>query len=97
MQNTDSSINPGPKEIGLRQKLENAFRPYQLAIQNESHKHKGHQGYGIESHFHVTIGCDAFRDKSTLICHRLIFDILKEEMRQDNPESIHALSLTIVK
>ena len=91
------NYEPGPTEIIIQQKLQAALSPFQLDIVNESHKHRGHGGYAVESHFHVTIGSEAFQGKSTLICHRMIFEVLKAEMVQDHPGSIHALSLQIIR
>ena len=97
MENNENFVNRGPKEAILHDKLEESFNPSQLIILNESYKHKGHQGFGAESHFHVTIEAEVFKGKSTLACHRLIFDVLRVELDQNNPGSIHALSLTIIK
>lgn len=90
-------MNRGSKESNLRHKLEEAFNPSQLIILNESYKHQGHQGFSAESHFHVTIEADVFKGKPTLACHKLIFSVLKAELDQQNPDSIHALSITVIK
>src|SRR5438477_2156348 len=97
MKSNEPRNKPGPKELSVRQKIQSALFPFRLDIINESHKHRGHQGYADESHFHITIGSEAFEGKTTLACHRMIFDTLKDEMVQDQPGSIHALSLKIIR
>ncbi len=80
----------------IEEKLIRAFRPSRLAVENESAKHAGHAGlregkaYATgESHFRVVIVSDAFRGRSRLDRHRLVNEVLAEELRSD----IHALAI----
>lgn len=86
------SNTPGPLESIICIKLEMALQPTTLEIINDSAKHQGHAGYAAESHFRVIIASAHFTGRSTLSNHRLIYDILKEEV----PDKIHALSIKIV-
>lgn len=72
-------------------KLTEAFRPDSLQVVDESHLHKGHAGHrpGGESHFRLKITADAFRGKSRVAAHRMIYDALKGEIA----EGLHALAI----
>ena len=72
-------------------KLREAFSPQELKVDDESHLHAGHAGApdGGESHFYVEIVSDKFTGQSRLNCHRLVNDILSEELAGP----AHALSL----
>lgn len=83
-------------EETIRRKLNQAFAPLQLAIENESAKHAGHRAMldgntaaKGESHFRVVIVSEAFRGKSRLDRHRLVNEALAEELRG----RIHALAI----
>jgi BolA protein len=84
-------------EKRICQKLEAAFHPFALEVVNESHKHQGHAGYGKESHFHLTIGSEVFLGKTTVACHRLIFQALQHEMDDGKGGMIHALSIQLIR
>ena len=86
-------MTAGPLELIIREKLEQALQPTYLEIINDSVKHKGHAGYNKESHFRIIITSVHFKGKKTLANHRLIFDILKDEV----PNKIHALSIKILE
>jgi BolA family transcriptional regulator, general stress-responsive regulator len=76
----------------IRSKLEAAFAPAQLEIENESHLHSGHAGSpGTgHSHFRVRIVSEAFRGQSRLTCHRQVNEVLSDELKG----VIHALAVT---
>ncbi len=57
-----------------------------LNIENESHMHSGP---ATESHFKVTIVSDDFEGKMLIARHRMVNEILKDEL----DGSIHALTL----
>ncbi len=78
-------------EATIRTKLAAAFRPAKLDVVNESHLHHGHHGSpGTgESHFRVHIVAEGFAGKSRVECHRLINDVLKDELAGP----IHALAI----
>ena len=70
--------------------LSDAFSPDELLVKDQSHLHAGHAG-GKDGlgHFEVVIVADAFRDRSRIECHRLIYGALGQMMTTD----IHALSI----
>jgi len=77
----------------LRSKLETAFSPASLEIIDESHKHAGHVGARPEgeTHFRVSIVSEAFAGATRVQRHRLVHDVLAEELR----ERVHALALKL--
>ena len=78
-------------ENEMREKLEKSLAPTSLEVINESHKHAGHAGSpGTgESHFQLNIVSEAFSGKTRLERHRLINEVLKEELAG----KIHALAI----
>lgn len=78
----------------IQNKLIAALNPLVLEIVDESHKHAGHAGArpGGNSHFAVKIVSKAFAPLSRLERHRLVHDILQEELNG----KIHALSLILL-
>ncbi len=75
----------------IRDKLETAFQPLRLEIEDDSHRHAGHSGAreGGESHFNVTIEAAAFVGASKVARQRLVYQALAEELAGP----VHALSL----
>lgn len=74
----------------LRERLNASLAPQQLDISDDSHKHIGHAGAGSGGgHFAVRIVAQAFKNKSLLERHRMIYDLLHDMM----PSEIHALSI----
>ncbi len=75
----------------IRARLTEAFQPASLDVVDESHLHKGHAGHRPEgeSHFRVRITADAFRGKSRVAAHRLVYDALKAEI----DAGVHALAI----
>ncbi len=75
----------------LDQKLRKAFNPQKLEIQNESHLHHGHSSSPEtgESHFRVHIVSDSFLGKSRIECHRMVNEVLANELAGP----IHALAV----
>ena len=71
----------------INDKLLTALTPEHLDVVNESHNHN--VPAGSESHFKVTIVADAFTGKRLIQRHRLVNQILAEELAND----IHALAL----
>ncbi len=72
--------------------LEEAFHPQSLEVADESHLHAGHAGWrpGGGTHFRVVIVSEAFRGRSRVERHRMVFAALAPLMQ----EGIHALALT---
>jgi stress-induced morphogen len=79
-------------EQSIREKLTEAFAPEVLEVVNQSHRHAGHAGSpGTgESHFAVKVVSAAFAGKSRLERHRMVNDVLAEEMSGN----VHALALS---
>jgi len=79
-------------EHSIKEKLIRAFAPEALDVVNDSHRHAGHAGSpGTgESHFSVKVVSDAFAGKSRLERHRMVNEVLAEELAG----KIHALAIT---
>lgn len=77
----------------MRERLEAAFTPHTLEIEDESERHRGHAGYqeGGESHFRIAISADAFARMTRIERHRAIHSALGPDL----VGRIHALSLKI--
>jgi BolA family transcriptional regulator, general stress-responsive regulator len=77
----------------LYKKLTLALQPTTLEIVDESAKHAGHAGArpGGNTHFFISILAEAFTPLSRIERHRLIHEILQEELA----DTIHALSLDL--
>jgi len=79
-------------EESIREKLSAAFSPAAIEVVNDSHRHAGHgssPGTG-ESHFSVTVVSPAFAGKSRLERHRMVNEVLAEELSG----KVHALAIT---
>lgn len=80
-------------------RLTQALTPDNLIVIDESHKHAGHLGHpgsghpgtlsASETHFRVKVVSSAFAGKSRLQRHRMVNDLLAEELRQ----GVHALAI----
>jgi BolA protein len=80
-------------------KLTAALAPVLLEVIDESHKHAGHIGHpgsghpgalsSTETHFQIKVVSDAFTGKTRLARHRLINEILAEDLRS----GVHALAI----
>ncbi|EGO25396.1 hypothetical protein SERLADRAFT_387248 [Serpula lacrymans var. lacrymans S7.9] len=92
---TNGAASPGPVEKTIREKLTSLLQPSQLTVTNDSWQHRHHapmvaQGGGNgESHFSVEVISEAFKGKSTMQRHRMIYSALSDELAQ----GLHALSL----
>ena len=78
-------------EATITKKLQEALNPVKLDVVNESDQHASHAsspGTG-ESHFRVTIISDQFAGRSRVERHRMVNEILAEELKG----KIHALAL----
>lgn len=77
----------------LRAKLETAFDPALLDVVDESHLHAGHMGARPEgeTHFRVTIVSSAFSGAVRVQRHRMVHDVLADELR----DRVHALALIL--
>ncbi len=78
------------REVIMR-KLNEAFAPEVLAVEDESERHRGHGGWreGGETHLRVRIVSAAFTGKSRVDRHRMVNAALAEELRT----GVHALAI----
>ena len=79
----------------IEQRLQEAFSPRFLHVEDVSYMHAGHAGApeGGESHFELTISADDFQDKTRIAAHRMINQALADLL--SGP--IHALQIKIQK
>lgn len=89
-------MSEGPVARGIRAKLEAAFAPIELSIEDDSARHSGHHheggvdGHaGGESHFNLRIVSSAFAGQSRIARQRAVNACLKEELAGP----VHALSI----
>ena len=76
----------------VTQKLKEAFSPHAFELIDNSWKHAGHAGNTMGgSHLDIRLTSDAFVGIPTLKRHRMVHEILKEEMQGP----VHALELTL--
>ncbi|MGI9521359.1 MAG: BolA family protein [Hyphomicrobiaceae bacterium] len=78
-------------ETDIREKLMVGLEPSRLDVINESALHAGHRsspGTG-ESHFRIRVISSKFAGKTRLHRHRMINDLLAEELAG----SVHALAI----
>jgi len=74
-------------QMVIHDKVFKALNPHYLEIVNESSKHNVPKG--SESHFKLVVVSDLFEGKTLIQRHRMINDILREEINS----KIHALSI----
>ena len=76
----------------IRRKLTERFAPTRLEVEDQSHRHVGHEGArpGGATPFLVTIESAAFAGQSRIARQRLVYETLVEELATQ----VHALSLT---
>ena len=79
-----------PVEQAMRTRLA-ALEPVRLDLRDESAQHAGHAGARPSggSHWQLTIVSEAFRGKSPVARHRMIYEALGGLMERD----IHALRI----
>ena len=74
----------------IRRRLEEAFQPQSLVVEDEGHKHIGHEGAKDgRGHFRVVIVADAFNGLGMIARHRAIYQQMGSLMQSD----IHALAI----
>ncbi len=76
---------------GIKAKLDDAFAPERLEVEDDSARHAGHSGSreGGESHFNVTIVSSAFAGVTRVQRQRKVYSALAVELAGP----VHALSL----
>ena len=77
----------------IRRKLEAAFQPERLVVEDDSHRHAGHAGARPEgeTHFHVTMVSAAFDGVGRVDRERRVHEVLADELKGP----VHALQLTL--
>jgi BolA protein len=77
-------------ERAMREKLA-ALAPLALELEDESAQHAGHAGSRPSggSHWRLAIVSEAFRGKSAVARHRMVYEALGDLMKRD----IHALKI----
>ena len=88
---TDTAI---PTHQALEATLRDALAPETLEVLDESAAHAGHagaNGLGYGTHFRVRIGGAAFKGKSRVAQHRLVYDALQKF----TDAGLHALAIEI--
>lgn len=75
----------------ISDKLQDAFQPIQLRLDDDSDRHAGHAGAapGGESHFNLLIESHVFAGMSRVARQRAVYAVLKEELAGQ----LHALSV----
>ncbi len=80
----------GERVERIRAALVQAFQPEHLEVEDDSHRHAGHEGARDgRGHFNVRIVSQAFAGKLPLARHRAVYAALGDMMTTD----IHALSI----
>jgi len=83
-------MNPLERRKEIIRRLNEAFKPESLGVDDEGHLHEGHEGAKDgRGHFRVLIIADAFSGKSMIERHRMVYRAMDEMMRLD----IHALAI----
>ena len=79
-----------PVEQAIRERLA-ALHPVSVDLRDESGQHAGHAGArpGESTHWQLTIASEAFRGKSPVARHRMVYEALGDLMKRD----IHALRI----
>jgi BolA protein len=73
----------------LRMAIERALAPRSLEIVDDSARHAGHAGARAGGHFRVTLVAEAFRGRSRLERHRLVYEAVAPLMQ----DGVHALNI----
>ena len=79
-----------PVEQAIRERLQ-ALQPASMDLRDESAQHAGHAGSRPSggTHWQLTIVSEAFRGKSAVARHRMVYEALGDLMTRD----IHALRI----
>ena len=79
-----------PVEQAIRERLE-SLSPSTVDLRDESGQHAGHAGARPSggSHWQLTIVAEAFRGKTPVARHRMVYEALGDLMKTD----VHALKI----
>jgi BolA protein len=76
----------------VTEKLKTAFQPIHFELIDNSWQHAGHAGNALGgSHLAIHIVSEAFQGVNALKRHRMVHEVLKEEMKA----KVHALELKL--
>lgn len=76
----------------IRSTLDEALRPTQLEVIDESAAHAGHAGAGPQpygTHIRIRIATPLFTHRSRVAQHRLVYDALRDFIAQ----GVHAIAI----
>jgi BolA protein len=73
----------------IRAAIEKGLAPSVLEIEDDSARHAGHAGAREGGHFRVKLVSEAFRGKTAIQRHRMVFEAVGGLMKTD----IHALNI----
>ncbi|CAH8317949.1 unnamed protein product [Eruca vesicaria subsp. sativa] len=89
-------VDLGSRGMRIREKLEKELSPVELEVEDVSYQHAGHAGVrgssdgdDGETHFNLRVVSEAFQGKSLVKRHRMVYDLLQEELQG----GLHALSI----
>lgn len=84
---------PDERIHAIETRLQAAFHPAVLEVQDDSAAHAGHAGSaGGAGHYTVVIGAETFQSLSRIAVHRAVYGVLADLI----PEEIHALRIQVV-
>ena len=86
-----TQILKGPVATEIEARLRDVLNPQQLAVIDDSEKHRGHAGHdgSGESHFTVDVVADRFAGQSRVARQRLVNTALADLLR----DKVHALAI----
>jgi BolA family transcriptional regulator, general stress-responsive regulator len=90
----DPALKINADSLTLR--LQERLMPTHLVVLDESAAHAGHvgsNGTDFGTHFRVQIASPFFTTKSSVACHRLVYDAVQDFIDQ----GLHALAIEVVK
>ncbi len=73
----------------IRERLQEAFEPVHVAVEDQSGRHVGHAGASGGGHYAVTLVAQAFEGKSLIEQHRMVNEALGDLFK----DKVHALAL----
>ncbi|MDH5423467.1 MAG: BolA/IbaG family iron-sulfur metabolism protein [Gammaproteobacteria bacterium] len=74
----------------ISSKIQDAIQPLHLQVENESHMHN--VPAGSESHFKIVVVSEQFDGQMLIKRHRLINQILSEELQQIHAMALHTMT-----
>jgi BolA protein len=85
------STPPDTRIDRIRERIESALAPRELALDDDSALHAGHPGAASGGgHYRVRVVADRFEGLKLVMRHRLVYDSVHDMMHTE----IHALAIT---